>query len=89
MAILFAREGADVTIVHLPSEQKDADSTVAAIEKEGRKALSIASRYALVRTQFRRPGLGSEVPLLDYRPTSTSCCPTSREPTPTVSPSTR
>lgn len=42
VAILFAREGADVTIVHLPQEQKDADDTVKAVENEGRKALSIA-----------------------------------------------
>jgi NAD(P)-dependent dehydrogenase (short-subunit alcohol dehydrogenase family) len=42
VAILYAREGADVTIVHLPSEQPDADDTVKAIEHEGRKGLSIA-----------------------------------------------
>ena len=32
-----------------------------------RKALSIATRYALKRTQFRQPGLGAEIPLLDYQ----------------------
>ncbi len=32
-----------------------------------RRALSIATRYALTRTQFRLPGLGEEVPLLDYQ----------------------
>ncbi|RMB58426.1 acyl-CoA dehydrogenase family protein [Tessaracoccus antarcticus] len=32
-----------------------------------RKALSIATRYALQRKQFRRPGMGSEVTLLDYQ----------------------
>ncbi|KAJ3557503.1 hypothetical protein NM688_g1446 [Phlebia brevispora] len=42
VAILFAREGADVSIVHLPEEQKDANDTVAAIQHEGRKGLSIA-----------------------------------------------
>ncbi|KAH8082810.1 general stress protein 39 [Cristinia sonorae] len=42
VAILFAREGADVTIAHLPEEQKDADDTVAAIEREGRQGLSVA-----------------------------------------------
>ncbi|KAI0676205.1 general stress protein 39 [Trametes maxima] len=42
VAILFAREGADVTIVHLPEEQKDADDTVRAIEHEGQKGLAIA-----------------------------------------------
>ena len=42
VAILFAREGADVTIVYLASEQKDADDTIAAIKHEGRRGLSIA-----------------------------------------------
>ncbi|KAI0641456.1 hypothetical protein C8Q79DRAFT_990976 [Trametes meyenii] len=42
VAILFAREGADVTIVHLLEEQKDADDTVRAIEHEGQNGLSIA-----------------------------------------------
>ena len=32
-----------------------------------RRALSIATRYALQRTQFRAPGLGEEITLLDYR----------------------
>ncbi|MFT3875434.1 MAG: acyl-CoA dehydrogenase [Propioniciclava sp.] len=32
-----------------------------------RKALSIATRYSLKRTQFRLPGLGAEIPLLDYQ----------------------
>ncbi|TBU28010.1 general stress protein 39 [Dichomitus squalens] len=42
VAILFAREGADVTIVYLPQEQPDADETVRAVDNEGRKCLSIA-----------------------------------------------
>lgn len=42
VAVLFAREGADVAIVHLPGEQEDADTVRAAIEKEGRRALTIA-----------------------------------------------
>jgi NAD(P)-dependent dehydrogenase (short-subunit alcohol dehydrogenase family) len=37
----FAREGADVAIVYL-DEHKDADETVALVEKEGRKALKFA-----------------------------------------------
>src|SRR5690349_8404323 len=41
-AIAFAREGADVAIVHLPEEQSDADRIVGLIEAEGRKAVSIA-----------------------------------------------
>ena len=32
-----------------------------------RKALSIATRYALRRTQFRMPGLGPEIRLIDYQ----------------------
>ena len=42
VAILFAREGADVTIVHLPQEQTDADDTIASIKREDREGLSIA-----------------------------------------------
>ncbi|KAJ3474842.1 hypothetical protein NLI96_g12221 [Meripilus lineatus] len=41
VAILFAREGADVSIVHLPEEQKDADDTIRAIQAEGREGRSI------------------------------------------------
>ncbi len=40
-AVLFAREGADVTIVYLKQEQSDAEETRAAIEAEGRRALLI------------------------------------------------
>ncbi|MBV9598500.1 MAG: SDR family oxidoreductase [Chloroflexi bacterium] len=42
VAILYAREGADVAIVHLPQEQTDADETRRAVEAEGRRCLSIA-----------------------------------------------
>ncbi|EHA51080.1 glucose and ribitol dehydrogenase [Pyricularia oryzae 70-15] len=38
-AILFAREGADVTIAFLPEEQEDADETKKLVEKEGRQCL--------------------------------------------------
>jgi NAD(P)-dependent dehydrogenase (short-subunit alcohol dehydrogenase family) len=41
VAVLFAREGADVAIVYLKEEQQDADETRRAIEEEGRKALMI------------------------------------------------
>lgn len=41
-AIAFAREGADVAIVHLPEEQADADETVRLIRDAGRTGLSIA-----------------------------------------------
>jgi hypothetical protein len=40
-AIAFCREGADVAIVHLPSEAEDAGEVIKLIEAEGRKALSI------------------------------------------------
>lgn len=39
VAVLFAREGADVAIVYLPEEQSDAEETKAAVEKEGHKCL--------------------------------------------------
>src|SRR4051794_36353161 len=39
VAVLYAREGADVAIVFLAEEQSDADETKAAVEKEGRQCL--------------------------------------------------
>ncbi|MCA1620075.1 MAG: SDR family oxidoreductase [Acidobacteria bacterium] len=41
VAVLFAREGADVGLVYLPVEQVDAEETRAAVEREGRRALLI------------------------------------------------
>jgi NAD(P)-dependent dehydrogenase (short-subunit alcohol dehydrogenase family) len=41
VAVLYAREGADVAIVYLPQEQSDAEETERAIEQEGRQALLI------------------------------------------------
>lgn len=40
VAVLFAREGADIAILHL-QEGSDAEDTVKAIEAEGRKAMAI------------------------------------------------
>jgi NAD(P)-dependent dehydrogenase (short-subunit alcohol dehydrogenase family) len=40
VAVLFAREGADVAIAHL-AEDGDAETTKAAVEKEGRRAIVI------------------------------------------------
>lgn len=40
-AIAFAREGADVALVYLPEEQKDADEVVALIAGAGRTAIAI------------------------------------------------
>ena len=41
VAVLYAREGADVAIVYLPEEQVDAEQTKRAVEKEGRECLLI------------------------------------------------
>lgn len=41
VAIAFAREGADVAIAHLPTEQSDADEVMKLIEVTGRKILSL------------------------------------------------
>lgn len=43
VAVLMAREGADVSIVYLPEEEKDAQWTKAQIEKAGRRANLMAS----------------------------------------------
>ena len=42
VAIAFAREGADVAIVHMTEEQDDADATIALVEDAGRRGLSLA-----------------------------------------------
>ncbi|MFD4628404.1 SDR family oxidoreductase [Streptomyces sp. NPDC058284] len=39
VAVLYAREGADVAIVYLPEEERDAVETREAVEKEGRRCL--------------------------------------------------
>jgi NAD(P)-dependent dehydrogenase (short-subunit alcohol dehydrogenase family) len=41
VAVLFAREGADVAIVYLPEEQTDAEVTESAVVAEGRRCLLI------------------------------------------------
>jgi NAD(P)-dependent dehydrogenase (short-subunit alcohol dehydrogenase family) len=41
VAVLYAREGADVAVVYLPQEQSDAEETQQAVEKEGRRCLLI------------------------------------------------
>jgi len=41
VAVLYAREGANVAIVYLPEEQEDAEETRRAVEAEGRRALLI------------------------------------------------
>ena len=42
VAILMAREGADITFVHLPEEEEDAEYTAKQIEKAGRKSQKLA-----------------------------------------------
>src|SRR5215216_2243783 len=41
VAVLYAREGADVGIVFLPEEETDAEETRRAVEKEGHRCLLI------------------------------------------------
>jgi NAD(P)-dependent dehydrogenase (short-subunit alcohol dehydrogenase family) len=41
VAVLYAREGADVAISYLPEEQPDAEETLRAIEAEGRRCVLI------------------------------------------------
>lgn len=41
VAIAFAREGADVAINYLPEEESDAETVIALIQAEGRKAVAI------------------------------------------------
>lgn len=62
-AIAYAREGADVAIVHLPEEQPDADEVIALVEAEGRKGVSIPGNVTdaafcreLVETAVRELG---------------------------------
>ena len=45
VAVLFAREGADVTVAYL-DEHEDAEQTKAAVEKEGRRCILIAGDVA-------------------------------------------
>jgi NAD(P)-dependent dehydrogenase (short-subunit alcohol dehydrogenase family) len=47
VAVLFAREGADVAIVYLPEEQRDAEETRRAVEAEGRRCLLLDSDVSL------------------------------------------
>ena len=42
VALAFAREGADVLVVHLPEEQADGSETVRLVEEAGRRGVSVA-----------------------------------------------
>ena len=57
VAVLFAREGADVAIVYLKAEQRDAEETQAAVEAEGRRCVLIpgdVSKSAFCRRAVER-----------------------------------
>lgn len=41
VAVLYAREGADVAVISLPAEKRDAQETARAVEAEGRRCLLI------------------------------------------------
>ncbi len=53
VATLFAKEGADVVITHVPGEEKDAQITLDAITKAGRKAHAIAVDFTDPADAFR------------------------------------
>ncbi|MEW2359910.1 SDR family oxidoreductase [Spirillospora sp. NPDC029432] len=46
VAVLYAREGADVAITYLPEEQPDAEETRRAVEAEGRRCLPLSGDLA-------------------------------------------
>jgi NAD(P)-dependent dehydrogenase (short-subunit alcohol dehydrogenase family) len=52
VAVLFAREGADVAFTYLPEERDDAEETQAAVEETGRRALALEGD--LSRPEFCR-----------------------------------
>jgi NAD(P)-dependent dehydrogenase (short-subunit alcohol dehydrogenase family) len=63
VAVLFAREGAHVALIHLDAEEKDAQETRRAIEQEGRRALLIpgdikASAFCRVAVETTMMELG-------------------------------
>lgn len=49
VAVLYAREGADVAISYLPEEQRDADETQRAVEAEGRRCILLPGDLAKPR----------------------------------------
>lgn len=59
VAVLYAREGADVAIVYLEEEQQDADETKEAIEKEGRTCLLLPGD--VTESEFCRNAVESTV----------------------------
>ncbi len=62
VAVLYAREGADVAIVYLAAEQSDAEETKRAVEKEGRQCLLLpgdVTDAAFCRGPSSRPSRSS------------------------------
>jgi NAD(P)-dependent dehydrogenase (short-subunit alcohol dehydrogenase family) len=65
VAVLYAREGADVAVVFLPEEKRDAEETAQAVQAEGRRCLLIPGdvkepefcRKAIARTVKEFGGL--------------------------------
>jgi NAD(P)-dependent dehydrogenase (short-subunit alcohol dehydrogenase family) len=49
VAVLYAREGADVAITYLPAEEPDAEETRTAVEAEGRKCMLVSGDLTDVR----------------------------------------
>jgi NAD(P)-dependent dehydrogenase (short-subunit alcohol dehydrogenase family) len=47
VAVLFAREGADVAVVHLPAEEEDATNVKALVENDGRRCLLLTGNVAV------------------------------------------
>jgi NAD(P)-dependent dehydrogenase (short-subunit alcohol dehydrogenase family) len=63
VAIAFAREGADIALNYLPSEQTDADEVVSLVKKAGRKAVALpgdisSEAFCNDLVQKARSGLG-------------------------------
>jgi len=63
VAVLFAREGADVAITHLPEEESDAQETKTAVEREGRRALIIGGD--LTAEEFARKAVETTIDNFD------------------------
>lgn len=62
VAVLYAREGADVAIIYLPQEQADAEETQHVIEAEGRRAFLIMGDVS--DPEFCRDAVDSAVEVL-------------------------
>ena len=60
VTIAFAREGADVAIAYLPSEQADADEVTALIEEAGRRAAALPGDVSEERHARALPGQAAE-----------------------------